>query len=320
MKTIGVLTSGGDSPGMNAAIRAVTRSALYAGYEVCGICRGYEGLLDVDYRMLDDSAVSDIMQRGGTMLRTARSERFMTKAGLQLALEHIEHAGLDAIVVIGGDGSMRGALTLQQSGIPVICLPGTIDNDLAYTDFTIGFDTAVNTVLDSLGNIRDTSSSHDRTTIIEVMGRHCGDIALMAGIAGGAESILIPEDSAEINSICSKLIKRHEEGKVHSIIIRAEGFHISTEDLAEMIQQKTGIQSRTVVLSYVQRGGSPTAFDRLLASRMGYYAVELLQNQNYGRAVGISKGSIIDLDLKKALDEKKQYDSNDMKLAEILSR
>lgn len=319
MKTIGVLTSGGDAPGMNAAIRAVTRSALAAGYKVCGIRKGYEGVLDQDYQLLDDSSVSDIMQRGGTMLRTARSERFMTEEGLTLALQNIKDARIDAIVVIGGDGSMRGAQKLQEAGVPVFCLPGTIDNDLAYTDFTIGFDTAVNTVLDSIGNIRDTSSSHDRTTIVEVMGRNCGDIALMAGLAGGAESILIPEETADLEAVYQKLIKRHSEGKVHSIIIRAEGFCVSTEELADQIERNTGIQSRTVVLSYIQRGGTPTAFDRLLASRMGYKAVELFRAGIHGRAIGISRGTIIDLDLKDALEVEKQYDDSNIKLAEILS-
>lgn len=319
MKRIGVLTSGGDAPGMNAAIRAVVRGAISEGMEICGIQRGYEGLINGEIDDMDISSVADIIQRGGTILRTARSERFQTPEGFKRALDMIENFGLEGLVVIGGDGSLRGGLDLTKAGVPVMGLPGTIDNDLAYTDYTIGFDTSVNTVLSAIGNIRDTSSSHERTTVVEVMGRNCGDIALYAGLAGGAETILIPEVEVDISAICKKIIIGKNRGKVHSIIIRAEGVGISTQELAGILEDRTGQETKIVVLGYIQRGGSPTARDRMLASQVGYRAVKLLKEDSGSRAIGINGSQIVDYDLEEALQMRRMPDTSIIRLAEILS-
>ncbi len=305
---------------MNAAIRAVVRGALYHKMEVYGIERGYEGLINGDIKEMTVSSVSDIMQRGGTCLKTARSQRFMTPEGFQRALDMLDSFKIEGLVVIGGDGSYRGALELTKAGRIVMGLPGTIDNDLAYTDFTIGFDTAVNTVLSAIGNIRDTSSSHERSTVIEVMGRCCGDIALYAGLTGGAESILIPEETMDINKICRTLIQGKNRGKMHSVILRAEGCEISSDELAKTITEKTGMDTKVVVLGYIQRGGSPTARDRMLASRMGYKAVGLLlQDGITSKAVGIRGEEIVYCGLEEALNMPRKYDRSLMELAEILS-
>ncbi|HML38479.1 MAG TPA: 6-phosphofructokinase [Bacillota bacterium] len=320
MKRIAVLTSGGDAPGMNAAIRAVVRSAIYNKLEIYGVERGYEGLLNGDFKELTVSSVSDVMQRGGTFLKTARSKRVMTPEGVRKGAEMLEIFKIDGLVVIGGDGSYRGGLDLTREGVTVIGLPGTIDNDLAYTDYTIGFDTAVNTVLSAIGNIRDTSSSHERSTVIEVMGRHCGDIALYAGLTGGAEGILIPEEPVDIDRICETLIRGKNRGKLHSVILRAEGVDIGTNELAKAIAERTGLDTKIVVLGYIQRGGSPTARDRMLASRMGYKAVELLmQGGMTSKAVGIKGNDIVHYDLEEALKMPRQHDKSLMDLAEILS-
>ena len=320
MRRIGVLTSGGDSPGMNACIRAVVRGAISAGLEVYGIKRGYEGLIDGEIEELKISSVADIIHRGGTVLRTARSERFETPEGRQRAISMLETFGIEGLIVIGGDGSLKGALDLmRESKIPVIGLPGTIDNDLGYTDFTIGFDTAVNTALMAIGNIRDTSSSHGRTTIIEVMGRNCGDIALYAGLAGGAETILVPEQEVDVNDICKKLIIGMNRGKLHSIIIRAEGVPISSQELADTICNKTGLETKVVILGYIQRGGSPTATDRILASRMGVHAVELLKEDIGGKAVGVRGDEIFSMDLAEALQTTKPSHLDFKNICDILS-
>jgi len=320
VKKIAVLTSGGDAPGMNAAIRAVVRGAIYHGMKVYGIERGYEGLINGEFLEMKVSSVSDIMQRGGTFLKTARSKRFMTAEGFQRAIEMLENYEIDGLVVIGGDGSYKGGLELTKAGKTVIGLPGTIDNDLAYTDYTIGFDTAVNTVLSAIGNIRDTSSSHERSTVVEVMGRNCGDIALYAGLTGGAESILIPEEPVDIEKICGMLIQGKKRGKMHSVILRAEGVEMSTNELASIIAEKTEMDTKVVVLGYIQRGGSPTARDRLLASRMGYKAVELLLQENMtSKAVGVKGEEIVSYELEEALNMPKNHDGSLMKLAEILS-
>lgn len=320
MKRIAVLTSGGDAPGMNAAIRAVVRGALYHDMEVFGIERGYEGLMNGDFKEMTVSSVSDIMQRGGTTLKTARSKRFMTPEGFQRAVDMLDNFKIEGLVVIGGDGSYRGGLELSKIGKTVIGLPGTIDNDLAYTDYTIGFDTAVNTVLSAIGNIRDTSSSHERGTVIEVMGRNCGDIALYAGLTGGAESILIPEEPVDIGKICRTLIRGKNRGKMHSVILRAEGVEMSAEELAKTITERTGIDIKIVVLGYIQRGGSPTARDRMLASRTGYKAVELLLQEGMtSKAVGIKGDEIVYYDLEEALNMPRTHDKLLMDLAEILS-
>ncbi|MFZ5966444.1 MAG: 6-phosphofructokinase [Bacillota bacterium] len=321
MKKIGVLTSGGDSPGMNAAVRAVVRSAIYHGLEVVGIKRGYEGLIKGDIEEMNLSSVADTIHRGGTILRTARSEEFKTDKGFQHALNVINIFGIDGIVVIGGDGSFRGAQKLSKAGISTIGLPGTIDNDLAYTDYTIGFDTAVNTVVNAISNIRDTSTSHGRANIIEVMGRHCGDIALYAGLAGGAESIIVPEEPFSIDEVCKRLIQGRNRGKLHSIIILAEGVikDGDARQLAKEIEEKTSIETRLTILGHVQRGGSPTAFDRVLASRMGGRAVELLLDNKTSRVVGIRGNDICDFDIDEALSMEKSIDKNIYELAKILS-
>jgi len=319
MRKIGVLTSGGDSPGMNACIRAVVRGAIHLGLEVYGIERGYEGLIDGAVFPMSISSVADIIHRGGTVLRTARSERFMTEEGQNKAVNILQTFGIEGLVVIGGDGSFHGAQKLMEKGIKVVCLPGTIDNDLGYTDFTIGFDTAVNTALYAIGNIRDTSSSHGRITIIEVMGRNCGDLALYSGLAGGAETILIPEVETDVNEMCKKLILGMNRGKLHSIIIRAEGVKVSSEELAKTIFEKTGLETKVVILGYIQRGGSPTATDRLLASRMGIHAVELLQEDICGKAVGVRGDEIFSMDLDEALETTKPSHVDFMRYCDILS-
>lgn len=319
MKRIGILTSGGDSPGMNAAIRAAVRGAVYHEMEIFGIRRGYEGLIDGEIQEMKVSSVSDILHRGGTILRTARSKRFMTEEGFQRAVEILETFEIEGLIVIGGDGSFRGGAALSAAGIPVMGLPGTIDNDLAYTDFTIGFDTAVNTVLAAIGNIRDTSSSHERTTVIEVMGRHCGDIALYSGLAGGAEFILVPEEENNLHALCRKILQGRSRGKLHSIIVKAEGVPMTTQALADYIEEHTGLETKIVVPGYIQRGGTPSARDRLLASRMGYKAIELLREDSPSKAIGISGEEIIAYPLEEAVRMEKKYHPEIRKLADILS-
>jgi 6-phosphofructokinase len=317
---IGVLTSGGDAPGMNAAIRAVVRCGIDAGFEVYGIKRGYEGLLDGEIEQMSLSSVGDILHRGGTILKTARSERFSTEEGVKRSKVILDTFGIDALIVIGGDGSMRGALELSKLCVNVMCLPGTIDNDLAYTDYTIGFDTAVNTVLDAISKVRDTSSAHERNTIIEVMGRHCGDIALYAGVGGGAEAVLIPEVEADVNRVCRKILQGAGRGKLNSIIINAEGSGVSSDELAKEIAEVTGRETRIVVLSYLQRGGVPTLDDRLLASQSGAKAIELIQSGIKNRAIGTVNGKIQAFEIEGALAEKPEFDHELYELIDVLSK
>ncbi len=317
---IGVLTSGGDAPGMNAAIRAVVRCGIDAGFEVYGIKRGYEGLLDGEIERMSLSSVGDILHRGGTILKTARSERFSTEEGVKRSKVILDTFGIDTLIVIGGDGSMRGALELSKFGVNVMCLPGTIDNDLAYTDYTIGFDTAVNTVLDAISKVRDTSSAHERNTIIEVMGRHCGDIALYAGVGGGAEAVLIPEVEADVNRVCRKILQGAGRGKLNSIIINAEGSGVSSDELAKEIAELTGRETRIVVLSYLQRGGVPTLDDRLLASQSGAKAIELIQSGIKNRAIGTVNGKIQAFEIEGALAEKPEFDHELYELIDVLSK
>ena len=317
---IGVLTSGGDAPGMNAAIRAVVRCGIDAGFEVYGIKRGYEGLLDGEIERMSLSSVGDILHRGGTILKTARSERFSTEEGVKRSKVILGTFGIDALIVIGGDGSMRGALELSKIGVNVMCLPGTIDNDLAYTDYTIGFDTAVNTVLDAISKVRDTSSAHERNTIIEVMGRHCGDIALYAGVGGGAEAVLIPEVEADVSRVCRKILQGAGRGKLNSIIINAEGSGVSSDELAKEIAELTGRETRIVVLSYLQRGGVPTLDDRLLASQSGAKAIELIQSGIKNRAIGTVNGKIQAFEIEGALAEKPEFDHELYELIDVLSK
>lgn len=320
MKRIGVLTSGGDAPGMNAAVRAVVRCGIDRGMEVYGIERGFEGLMEGAVKEMDMSSVGDILHRGGTILHTARSERFRTEEGQVHAANVLDAFGIQGIVVIGGDGSLRGGLDLSRRGITVMGLPGTIDNDLGYTDYTIGFDTAVNTVLSAVSNIRDTSSSHERATVIEVMGRHCGDIALYAGLTGGADNILVPEMPFDINRVCKKILQGKNRGKRHDIIMKAEGVNIDAKELARLIEERTGKETRVVILAYLQRGGSPTASDRILASRTGGKAVELLYNDESSKAIGVCEGQIVTYDLEEALQVKRPFDTELYQLADVLSK
>jgi len=320
MKRIGVLTSGGDSPGMNAAIRSVVRCGIEAGLEVWGIERGYEGLLDGEIRQMDRSSVGDILHRGGTILKTARSERFMEPKWQDKAVEILKTFGIEGIVVIGGDGSLRGGLELDSRGIKVMALPGTIDNDLSYTDYTIGFDTAVATVLEAISKIRDTSSAHNRTTVIEVMGRHCGDIALYAAVAGGAEYVLLPEVETDVNKVCLKIIEGNNRGKLHSIIMVAEGASIKSAELTKIIEEKTGKETKQVVLSYLQRGGSPTLNDRMLATLTAEKAVELLKNDSQSKAIGTCNGNIVAYDLKDVLKLPKSFNQDLYDLVDVLSK
>lgn len=320
MRRIGVLTSGGDSPGMNAAIRAVVRCGIEKGMEVYGISRGYEGLIDGEIRQMGFRDVSDILHRGGTVIKSARSERFKTEEGQIKAMNMLETFGIEGLVVIGGDGSLTGGLELSQRGIKVMGLPGTIDNDLGYTDFTIGFDTAVSTVLDAITKLRDTSSAHERTTVIEVMGRNCGDIALFSGLAGGAQAIFVPEVEEDINEVCKKIVISANDGKQHSIVIRAEGYKMSSQEIVDAIARKTGRETKLVVLSYLQRGGSPTMHDRMLATRTAAKAVELLEEDSTSKAIGIVDNTIVAYDLEEALQQKRVLDMDMYNLIGVLGK
>lgn len=318
MKRIGVLTSGGDSPGMNAAIRAVVRKAIYHNIEVYGIYYGYSGLISGQIEKLEIGSVGDIIHRGGTMLYTARCEEFKTLEGQKKAIEQLNKFGIEGLVVIGGDGSFQGAKKLTEHGFPCVGVPGTIDNDIPGTDFTIGFDTALNTIIEAIDKIRDTATSHERTYVIEVMGRNAGDLALWAGLADGAETILIPEEDYEMADIISRLQRGHARGKKHSIIIVAEGVG-SGIDIGKEIQHKTNLETRVTVLGHIQRGGSPTASDRVLASRLGAKAVELLLAGEAGKMVGIEKNELVSHDIDAALARKHDIDLNMYQLSKELS-
>lgn len=318
MKRIGVLTSGGDSPGMNAAIRAVVRKAIYHGVEVYGIYYGFAGLISGDIHKLDVGAVGDIIHRGGTMLYTARCEEFKTEEGQKKGIEQLEKHGIEGLIVIGGDGSFQGAKALSNRGYPAIGVPGTIDNDIAYTDFTIGFDTALNTVIEAIDKIRDTATSHERTYVIEVMGRNAGDLALWAGLADGAETIMIPEIDDSMEDIVSRLRRGHERGKKHSIIVVAEGVG-SGVDIGKEIQEKTDLETRVTVLGHIQRGGSPTARDRVLASRLGAKAVDLILAGSTGEVVGIVNNDIVSDDIDHALSMPRSIDQSLYQLSKELS-
>ncbi|MBA4549445.1 6-phosphofructokinase [Thermoactinomyces intermedius] len=318
MKRIAVLTSGGDAPGMNAAIRAVVRSGHYHGLEVYGVIRGYTGLINGDIRPLSLRSVGDIIHRGGTILYSARCKEFQTEEGRKKAVEQLRKHEIDGLVVIGGDGSFRGAQKLTALGFPAVGVPGTIDNDIPGTDFTIGFDTAVNTVIDCIDKIRDTATSHERTYVIEVMGRNAGDIALWSGLADGAESILIPESPYDLDDVVRRLKQATESGKKHSIIIVAEGVGSGVE-FAEKIKEKLSVETRVTVLGHVQRGGSPTAFDRVLASRMGAKAVDLLRAGEKDKMVAIQNNKLVGIDFDEAFSMKHQPDMELYDLAKILS-
>lgn len=318
MKRIGLLTSGGDAPGMNAAVRAVVRTAIYNGVEIYGIYQGYNGLLNGDVRELNLSSVGDIIHRGGTMLRSARCEAFQTEKGFNKALNIIEIFELDGIIILGGDGTFKGAEKLSQEGVTVMAIPCTIDNDMGYTDYTIGFYTAVETVVDAISKIRDTSASHGRANIVEVMGRNCGDIALYSGLAGGGESIIVPEINFDIDEVSRKIIQGRNRGKLHHIIVLAEGVGNAYE-IGEQIEEKTGSEMRVTILGHIQRGGTPTAFDRILGSKMGSKAVELLLNGEKNEAIGIKCNEIFSQNIEEALNVKRTFDREMYEMAKILS-
>lgn len=319
IKTIGVLTSGGDAPGMNAAIRAVVRKGIANGVKIKGIKKGYQGLLNEEIIDLEKKNVSDIIQRGGTILGTARCSEFRTIEGQQAGAEICRKHGIDGIVVIGGDGSYKGAQALSKQGINTIGVPGTIDLDIACTEYTIGFDTAINTAMDAIDKVRDTSSSHERCSIIEVMGRDAGYIALWCGVANGAEDILLPEkyDYNEQN-IINNIINNRKRGKTHHIIINAEGIGHSTS-MARRIEAATGIETRATILGYMQRGGNPTCKDRFYASIMGAYAADILCQGKTNRVVGYQHGEFLDFDIDEALAMKKDISEYQYEVSRILS-
>lgn len=319
MKRIAVLTSGGDAPGMNAAIRSAVRKALHLGMEVHGVEYGYNGLIEGRFRILRHQDVGNIIQRGGTMLKTARSTKFPTPEGQALAAEELATRGIEGLVVIGGDGSFRGAQLLSRSGIKVVGVPGTIDNDMCGTDYTIGFDTAVNTVIDAINKIRDTASSHKRVVVIEVMGRDSGWIALASGLAGGAEHVLVPEIPYDLDRVADQLIRGMRAGAEHSIIVVAEGAGLGFE-VGEKLRVATGFDTRVTVLGHIQRGGSPSAFDRLLATRLGAAAVDQLAKDESNVMVGLIGGKVVASPFDEVCGAKRTLDESLYELEGILAQ
>ncbi len=318
-KSIAVLTSGGDAPGMNAAVRAVVRAGINKGMRVFGVYRGYNGLLNGEIEEMNLRSVSDIIGNGGTMLYTARSEEFKQKEAQERAADFCRSQGISGVVVIGGDGSFRGARALTAAGINCIGVPGTIDNDIACSEYTVGFDTAMNTALEMVDRIRDTAQSHDRCSIVEVMGRRCGDIALQTGIATGATAILVPEVEYNIErDVIARIINTQKTGKKHFIIVVAEGVG-GVRDLAKYIERRLGIEARATILGHVQRGGSPTVRDRVVASQMGYEAVSLLDHGIGNRVVVMRDGKITNLDINEALDMERVFDKKLYKIAMSIS-
>jgi len=317
---IAVLTSGGDAPGMNAAIRAVVRCADYMGIEIYGVERGYVGLINGDISLMSRRTVGDIIQRGGTKLKTARCPEFETYEGRKKAAEVLSYRGIDNLVVIGGDGSFHGLQALTHDfGIKGVGIPGTIDNDLSYTDYTLGFDTAANTIVSAINNVRDTMSSHDRVAVVEVMGRHCGDLALYSGIAGGAEIVLVPEHPINYDAIAERLKKSALQGKQSGIIMLAEGAG-KTEDVIKELKSRANFSYRSIVLGYTQRGGTPSMVDRVLATRLGCRAVELIRSGlKDSRVVGIKNNSIVDYNIDEALAMPRKTDESLYELATIVS-
>lgn len=320
IKTIGVLTSGGDAPGMNAAIRAVVRRGLANGVKVMGIHRGYHGLLKEEITEMDSQSVADIIQRGGTILGTARCMEFKEQEGQERGAEICRKFGIDGIVVIGGDGSYRGAQKLSHLGINTVGLPGTIDLDISCTEYTIGYDTAINTAMEAIDKIRDTSSSHERCSIIEVMGRHAGYIALWCGVATGAEDILLPEkyDYNE-QELINNIIASRKKGKRHHLIVNAEGVGHSIS-MARRIEAATGIETRATILGHLQRGGRPTCKDRYYASMMGAYAADILCEGKTNRVVGVQHGEIVDIDIDEALEMEKTISEYQYQISQTLGR
>lgn len=318
-KSIAVLTSGGDAPGMNAAVRAVVRAGINKGMRVYGVYRGYNGLLNGDVQEMNLRSVSDIIGFGGTMLYTARSEEFATPAGIKKAADFCRSIDVSGVVVIGGDGSFKGARALTNAGINCIGIPGTIDNDIACSEYTVGFDTAMNTAIQMVDRIRDTAQSHDRCSIVEVMGRRCGDIALQTGIATGATAILVPEIPYNIErDVIQRIVNTQKTGKKHFIVVVAEGVG-KVAELANYIENRLGIETRATILGHVQRGGSPTLRDRVVASEMGFRAVELLEKNLGNRVVAMKDGKIVDLDINEALDMQRLFDEDLYKIAMTIS-
>lgn len=319
MHRIAVLTSGGDAPGMNAALRAIVRYSIYHNIEAFAVQRGFKGLSEGDLKKMDVSSVGDIIHRGGTIIHSARCLEFQNDEKIRRkSLQLLKVFNIDGLIVIGGDGSFKGLQALCELGVNGIGIPGTIDNDLPYTEFTIGFDTAVNTAVDAISKLRDTASSHERVCIVEVMGRHCGNIALNAGLAGGAESVIVPEMPYDMDKICQKIIHSNRRGKSQSIIVVAEGV-AKTKELEQIIKEKTHLEVRNAILGHIQRGGSPSAKDRILATEFGYKAVQLLRKNKSSRVVGINQNQIIDMEIHDALNVKRKFDEKMYELANILS-
>ena len=319
VRNIGVLTSGGDAPGMNAAIRAVVRGGINNGYKVFGVRRGYHGLWRGDIMSLEGRSVSEKLQRGGTFLMTARSKTFATPEGTRQGFEMAKIFGIDVLVVIGGDGSFRGAKELADIGLPVIGIPATIDNDISSTEYSIGFDTAMNTAMDAIDKIKDTGSSHERCSVIEVMGRDAGYIAMNVGISTGAEVILLPEVELDFNrDVIRRLLECRNSGKSHYVVVVAEGVG-SSVDIAKQIEERTGIESRASVLGYMQRGGSPTVRDRLIASLMGVHAIECVNENRFNRLIAVQGGEVTDLDLYEGLKMTKSIDKDRVVDAKIIA-
>lgn len=320
IKTIGVITSGGDAPGMNAAVRAVVRTGLHYGYKMMLIKHGYSGLINGEIEEADFTSVGDTLQRGGTFIGTSRCPEFTTEEGQRRGAQMARVFDIDAIVVVGGDGSYKGAQALSKQGIAVVGIPGTIDNDIASTDYTIGFDTAMNTALDAIDKLRDTSLSHDRCSVVEVMGRSAGYIAAQVGMAAGADVVLVPEEDYDIDrDVIGPLIETRNKGKKHFIVVVAEGVGM-TEQLSEAITKYTGVEARPTILGHIQRGGTPTLRDREMASRMGYYAVETIRAGRVNRIIGFRENRLVDYDIDEALAMSKSMDPMDVEISKILAQ
>ncbi len=319
--TVGVLTSGGDAPGMNAAIRAVVRTALANNMDVLGVMHGFEGLLNGEFRPLGARDVGGILQRGGTVLLTSRSKRFLEPAGQRDAIRKMNEAGMDALIVIGGEGSMNGAYALSEKGVKVIGIPGSIDNDIWGTNIAVGTDTAMNTIMDAVDKLRDTASSHQRAFLIETMGRNSGYLAVMAGIICGAEIVLIPEHPITVEEVATAVEDAYKRGKTHAIIINAEGSGIRTTELAQRIDEMdVGFKTRMTILGHIQRGGSPTAYDRLLASRMGVKAVEALVEGTHGMMTGLKGKGVDFIPLADVIGNKRKVNMEYYHMVKVLSR
>ena len=323
MKRIGVLTSGGDAPGMNAAIRAVVRAGLNQGLEVIGIKKGYLGLIEGIYEEMTARSVSDILHRGGTILQSARCKEFATKEGVEKAVKTAKEIGLEGLIVIGGDGSFRGARDLSLAGLPTVGIPGTIDNDIGCSDYTIGFDTALNTVQDAIDKIRDTCRSHDRCSVVEVMGRDAGYIAANVGISCGAEAVIVPEKDFDFKrDVLLNITEGIKRGKTQHLVIVSEGVtknNMSSLKMAQRIEEETGISTRATILGHIQRGGNPTVRDRVTACKMGVYAVNLVKEGIGNRVVAISKNTVVDYDILEGLNMSKKLDESLLAISDILA-